>query len=57
MPRKQRFKPSRKPQQNNQSTVSSSQADNRKDIGPDVQDIEKAAPDRQQMPDIEGDRY
>lgn len=57
MPRKQRFKPSRKPQQNNQSTVSSSQVDNRKDIGPDVQDIEKAAPDRQQMPDVEGDRY
>lgn len=57
MPRKQRFKPSRKPQQNNQSTVSNSQVDNRKDIGPDVQDIEKAAPDRQQMPDVEGDRY
>ena len=57
MPRKQRFKPSRKPQQNNQSTVSSTQVDGRKDIGPDVQDIEKAAPDRQQMPDVEGDRY
>lgn len=55
MPRKQRFKPSRKPQ-STQATVSSHQVDDRKDINPDAQDIEQQAPVRDEMSDIERDR-
>jgi hypothetical protein len=53
MPRKQRFKPSRKPQQANQTVVSSQGLDDRRVINPDAQDIEKAAPERDPRPDIE----
>lgn len=55
MPRKQRFKPSRKPQ-STQATVSSQQVDDRKDINPDVQDIAKQAPARDVMTEMERDR-
>jgi hypothetical protein len=55
MPRKQRFKPSRKPQQTNQDVVSSQQVDDRRVINPDAQAIEKAAPERDPMPDLEGE--
>ena len=54
MPRKQRFKPSRKPQQANQATVSNQSVGEREET-PDAQDIEKAAPVRDQLPDIEGE--
>ncbi len=52
MPRKQRFKPSRKPQQANQGVVTSPQID-RGDSNPDAQHIEKAAPERQPMAEAE----
>jgi hypothetical protein len=55
MPRKQRFKPSRKPQQANQAVVSSQGVDDRRAINPDAQDIEKAAPDRDPRSDIESE--
>jgi hypothetical protein len=53
MPRKQRFKPSRKPQQT-QGTVSTPQVDDRKEIHPDVpKDVERGAPSREGVRDIE----
>jgi len=52
MPRKQRFKPSRKPQ-SNQATVSSPQVDERKEIYPHDDDVEREAPAREGMQDIE----
>jgi hypothetical protein len=55
MPRKQRFKPSRKPK-TEQATVSSPQVDDRKEIHPSVQDIEREAPVQEAPRDIESDR-
>jgi len=55
MPRKQRFKPSRKPQ-SNQNTVSNPQVDDRKENHPDDQDVEREAPAREGMRDIEEER-
>ena len=55
MPRKQRFKPSRKPK-TDQATVSSPQVDDRKEIHPAVQDIEHDAPVEEAPRDIESDR-
>ena len=54
MPRKQRFKPSRKPQ-NQQATVSNPQVDDRKEIHPE-QDIERQAPVEERPRDIENER-
>ena len=54
MPRKQRFKPSRKPQ-NQQATVSNPQVDDRKEIHPE-QDIERQAPREEAPRDIENER-
>lgn len=51
MPRKQRFKPSRKPQ--NQATVSNPQVDDRKEIHRQGHDIERQAPAEQVPRDIE----
>ena len=55
MPRKQRFKPSRKPK-TEQSTVSNPQIDDRKESHPDDGEIEREAPDRDGATDIEQDR-
>jgi hypothetical protein len=55
MPRKQRFKPSRKPK-TDQATVSNPQIDDRKEIHPDDQDIERESSARDGMRDIEQDR-
>lgn len=55
MPRKQRFKPSRKPQ-SNQNTVSNPQVDDRKEIPPTDAEVEHEAPVREGMRDIEQDR-
>ena len=54
MPRKQRFKPSRKPQQN-QATVSNPQVDDRREIHRDDSSIERDASDREATRDIERD--
>lgn len=51
MPRKQRFKPSRKPQ--NQATVSNPQLDDRKEIHRQGHDVERQAPAEQAPRDIE----
>ena len=59
MPRKQRFKPSRKPknEQAEQATVSNPQVDDRKEIHPsEAQDVERQAPVEQAPRDIESDR-
>jgi len=56
MPRKQRFKPSRKPK-TDQATVSNPQVDDRKEIHPgEVQDVERQAPVEQAPTDIETER-
>src|SRR5262245_939721 len=56
MPRKQRFKPSRKPKPD-QATVSNPQVDDRKETQPsEAQDIERQAPVEQAPRDIEGER-
>jgi hypothetical protein len=56
MPRKQRFKPSRKPKID-QATVSNPQIDDRKESSPrEAQDIERQAPVDQAPRDIESDR-
>jgi hypothetical protein len=56
MPRKQRFKPSRKPK-TEQATVSNPQVDDRKEIHPsEAQDIERQAPDDQAPRDIESEQ-
>jgi hypothetical protein len=55
MPRKQRFKPSRKPQ--NQATVSNPQVDDRKEIHPEDRDIEHGQGPVAEAPrDIETER-
>lgn len=54
MPRKQRFKPSRKPQQT-PGTVASPQVDDRKDIQPE-QEIGRGAPASEGIRDIEPDK-
>jgi hypothetical protein len=51
MPRKQRFKPSRKPQQPNQTIEATQQVSDRQESVHGVQDIEKAAPTREQTGD------
>jgi hypothetical protein len=53
MPRKQRFKPSRKPQQPNQTIEATQQVSDRQESAHGVQDIEKAAPAREQTGDSE----
>jgi hypothetical protein len=56
MPRKQRFKPSRKPK-TDQATVSNPQVDDRKESHPsEAQDIERQAPVEPAPRDIEGER-
>jgi hypothetical protein len=56
MPRKQRFKPSRKPK-NEQATVSNIQIDDGKEISPrEAQDVERQAPADEEQRDIERDR-
>jgi hypothetical protein len=55
MPRKQRFKPSRKPK-TDQAAVSSPEVDDRKEIHPSAQDIERDAPVEEAPRDIESDR-
>ena len=55
MPRKQRFKPSRKPQ-STQGSVPSQQVDDRKDIQVEQREVERDAPAREQMKDVEQDR-
>ena len=53
MPRKQRFKPSRKPQ-STQGTVPSQQVDDRKDISPEQQrDISRETPVITADPEVE----
>lgn len=54
MPRKQRFKPSRKPQ-STQATVANQQVADRRELNPDAQDIQKQPPVRDAMPDVERD--
>ena len=59
MPRKQRFKPSRKPknEQSEQATVSNVQIDDGKEISPrEAQDVERQAPAAEEQRDIESDR-
>jgi len=51
MPRKQRFKPSRKPQQPNQTIEATQQASDRQESVSSAQDIEKPAPVREQTGD------
>ena len=53
MPRKQRFKPSRKPQQPNQTIEATQQVSDRQEAAAGAQDIEKAAPIREQTGDSE----
>jgi hypothetical protein len=53
MPRKQRFKPSRKPQQPNQTIEATQQVSDRQESAHGVQDIEKAAPTREQTGDAD----
>jgi len=56
MPRKQRFKPSRKPK-NEQATVSNPQVDDRKEFqASEAQDVERQAPVDQAPRDIERER-
>ncbi len=56
MPRKQRFKPSRKPKLD-QATVSNPQVDDRKEIHPtEVQDVERQAPVDEAPRAIENER-
>ena len=55
MPRKQRFKPSRKPK-NVEATVSNPQVDDRREIHPE-QDVERQVPTEQAPRDIENDRF
>lgn len=55
MPRKQRFKPSRKPK-TEQATVSNPQVDDRKEIPPSSQDVERDMPVEQAPRDIESER-
>ena len=55
MPRKQRFKPSRKPQ-NQQATVSNPQVDDRKEIHPEGQEMGRQAPFEEAPRDIENER-
>jgi hypothetical protein len=56
MPRKQRFKPSRKPK-NEEATVSNSQIDDRKESSPrEAQDVERQAPVDEAPRDIENER-
>jgi hypothetical protein len=56
MPRKQRFKPSRKPK-NEQDTVSNVHVDDGKEISPrEAQDVERQAPVDEAPRDIESDR-
>lgn len=54
MPRKQRFKPSRKPK--TEGMVPSQQVDDRKDAAPEQQEIGSQAPVRNEVRDIESDR-
>lgn len=54
MPRKQRFKPSRKPQPT-PGTVASPQVDDRKDIQPE-QEIGRGAPGSEAIRDIDPDK-
>ncbi len=56
MPRKQRFKPSRKPQ--NQPRPPGEQSEQRQEVHPDDVDIEEGKPSRQgSESDIEGERH
>jgi len=55
MPRKQRFKPSRKPK-TDQSTVSNPQIDDRKEIHPDEAETQRESPDRDGMGETEQER-
>ena len=55
MPRKQRFKPSRKPKMD-QATVSNPQVDDRKEIHPTTHDIEREVPVDQGPRDIEAEQ-
>ncbi|HEX5058523.1 MAG TPA: hypothetical protein VFV99_04140 [Kofleriaceae bacterium] len=55
MPRKQRFKPSRKPK-TDQATVSNPQVDDRKEIHPTTHDIEREVPVDQGPRDIEAEQ-
>jgi hypothetical protein len=57
MPRKQRFKPSRKPQPAAPVASANPQVSDRQNIQGDVQDIEKAVPERANAPDVEGESY
>jgi len=52
MPRKQRFKPSRKPQ-STQASVSNQQLDDRKDIQPEQQNQQQAPPVEEAARDLE----
>jgi hypothetical protein len=54
MPRKQRFKPSRKPQ--NQAPVSNPQVDDRQEIQPEARNDERQAPVDEAPRDIEAER-
>ena len=54
MPRKQRFKPSRKPQ--NQASVSNQQVDDRQEIEPEQREVQRQGPEQQGQRDIEHDR-
>ena len=55
MPRKQRFKPSRKPK-TDQATVSNPQVDDRQEIHPTTHDIEREVPVDQGPRDIEAEQ-
>jgi hypothetical protein len=55
MPRKQRFKPSRKPK-DPQAAVANPQVDDRKEIHAEVQDVERQAPVDEAPRDIETER-
>ncbi len=55
MPRKQRFKPSRKPK-TDQAAVSNPQVDDRKEIQPEGADVERQAPVDQAPRQIENDQ-
>jgi hypothetical protein len=52
MPRKQRFKPSRKPK-TDQATVLNPEIDDRKEIGPEGRDVDRQAPVQEAPRDIE----
>lgn len=57
MPRKQRFKPSRKPQPAAPVAVANPQVSDRQNLQGDAQDIEKAMPERANASDAEGESY